>query len=770
VGDAAEFRGVIGRYRSDSEPWWPSPPSPPPGAPNLVTVVLDDVGFAQLGCYGSDIETPTIDRLAAGGLRYRNFHTTALCSPTRACLLTGRNHHSVGVGRVTDLATGFPGYDGRIPASAGMLPEMVVPHGYAAYAVGKWHLTPDEDSHLGGSRATWPLGRGFERFYGFFGGETNQFEPALTHDNHRVAPPRTPAEGYHLSEDLADRAIEMVADLRHVQPDQPFVLHLAFGACHSPHQAPQRWLDRYRGRFDQGWDRWRAATLERQHRLGVVDPDVELSPRPDWVPAWDSLEPDERRLFARYMECFAATLSHADEQLGRVVDFLDRTGDLDRTLLMVLSDNGASSEGGVTGSINDVRPWNLADRPVDEALDRIDELGGPWLHNNYPWGWTVAGNTPFRRWKREVHEGGTCDPLVVHWPAGIEARGEVRGQYVHAVDLLPTALEAAGIAAPATIGGVAQKPIEGVSIITTFGSADAPEVRGTQYYEMLGCRALYHEGWKAVTYISMMKGETASDDDRWELYDVRADPTEGNDLAAAEPERLAAMVERWWAEAEAHQVLPVDSMPFFEAMAREPVSPARARYRYWPGSGPVHEAGAVDVRCRSHEVVVDLTVPDGGDADGLDADGVLVCQGSGFGGWALWLAGGRLHYAHNHVSMTTSRVRSDVVVPPGRHRLGVRYDHGRAGTDGTAAPDGGIATLLVDGAEDASVAIPRFTLTRWSICGDGLSVGRSMALPVVRDWSSPFAFGGTIHEVTIDVDGGPGGDGEARAEQAMRAP
>ena len=766
LGDPQDFGGTIARYRADAEAWWPEPARPAAGAPNLVTVVLDDVGFAQLGCYGSDIETPNLDRLAEHGLRYRNFHTTALCSPTRACLLTGRNHHSVGIGRVTDLATGFPGYDGRIPPSAGMLPELVVPHGYAAYAVGKWHVTPDEDLHLGAPRSTWPLGRGFERFYGFFGGETNQFEPALTYDNHRVAPPRSAADGYHLSEDLADRAIEFVADLRHVQPDQRFALHLAFGACHSPHQAPDRWREHYRGRFDHGWDRWRTETLGRQHALGVVRGDVELSPRPDWVPPWDSLAPDEQRLYARYMECFAAMLSHADEQLGRVVDFLARTGDLDDTLLMVLSDNGASSEGGPTGSINDIRPWNLADRPVAEALERIEEIGGPRIHNNYPWGWTVAGNSPFRRWKREVHEGGVRDPLIVHWPAGIAARGEVRDQYVHVIDLLPTMLDAAGIAAPATIAGVDQQPIHGTSIRSTFDAPDAAEVRTTQYYEMLGCRAIYHEGWKAVTYISMMAGETVSDDDRWELYDVVADPIECDDRAAAEPERLASMVERWWAEAEANHVPPLDSMPFFEAMARDPVTPERSRYRYWPGTGPVAESGAVDVRCRSHQIVVDVTIPD----DAAGTAGVLVCQGSGFGGWALWVVGGRLHYAHNHVSMTTSQVASDHVLAPGRHQVGVRYDHGTAvHPDGTAVPDGGVATLVVDGVDHESVTIPRFTLTRWSICGDGLTVGRSLALPVVTDWDSPFPFTGTIHEVAIDVDGPPVVDVEARAEQAMRA-
>ena len=755
MGEAAPFEGVIGRYRADAEAWWPPSTRPPDGAPNVVMIVLDDVGFAQLGCFGSDLATPRLDALAGDGLRYSNFHTTALCSPTRACLLTGRNHHSVGMGRITDLATGFPGYDARIPRSAGMLPEMLVPHGYAAYAVGKWHLTPEEDMHLGASRSTWPLGRGFERFYGFFSGETNQFEPSLTYDNHRAAPPRSAADDYHLSEDLADRAIEFVADLRHVEPTQPFLLYLAMGACHSPHQAPRSWIDRYRGHFDRGWDVSRVETLERQHRAGLLPEGVELSPRPDWVPAWDSLGDDERRLYARYMECFAAMLSHADAQIGRVLDFIAGLGELDDTLVMVLSDNGASSEGGPTGSINDARPWNMAERPVAEALAHIDEIGGPRIHNNYPWGWTVAGNTPFRRWKREVHEGGVCDPLIVHWPAGFTARGEVRRQYVHAIDLLPTILRAVGVAPPAEIGGVTQGPIEGVDIGSTFASADAPEVRTTQYFEMFGCRALYHEGWKAVTHVSMLDGETASDADRWELYDVRGDPAETHDLADAEPVRLQAMVDRWWVEAEQYQVLPVDSAPFFEAISREPVTPARGRYVYWPGTGPVDEAAAVNVRCRTHRVTVEVDIPDTG------AEGVLVTQGSGHGGWALWVADGRLAYAHNFVALEESRVVSDVPLTAGRHELGVRYDHGTG--------LGGVATLLVDDMAVGSVDVPRFTLTRWSICGDGLTIGYSMALPVVADYASPFPFTGTLHRVVIDVEGETVIDIRARAEQAMRA-
>src|SRR2546430_470953 len=415
MSEWAEFGGVIGRYRNESTPWWPDPVRAPAGAPNVLVVLLDDVGFAQLGCFGSDIATPTFDRLAANGLRYTNFHTTALCSPTRACVLTGRNHHKVGMGRITDLATGFPGHHARMGKDHGFLSEVLGPLGYGAYAVGKWLLTRDDERHLGASRARWRLQRGFDRFYGFFGGETHQFAPSLVHDSHRVAPPRSWEDGYHLSEDIADRAIEFVADLDAVDPDKPFFLYLCTGACHSPHHAPAEWIERYRGHFDAGWDAWREATFTRQQELGVLPEGTELSPRPEWVPAWDSLPPDEQRVAARYMECFAAFLSHADQPVGRVLDFLAEIGRLDDTLVFALSDNGASSEGGKHGSINDARPWNLAGRPVDEAVARIDEIGGPRAPNNYPRGWTAAGKTPIRRWKGEGQEGGGARPRIRSW-------------------------------------------------------------------------------------------------------------------------------------------------------------------------------------------------------------------------------------------------------------------------------------------------------------------------------------------------------------------
>jgi arylsulfatase len=751
-----EFRGTIGRYRSESEPWWPEPVRPPAGAPNVLVVLLDDVGFGQLGCFGSEIETPNLDRLAAGGLRYTNFHTTALCSPTRACVLTGRNHHRVGMGRITDLATGFPGYNARIGPEHGFLSEMLVPHGYAAYAVGKWHLTPDDEHHLGASRARWPLGRGFERYYGFFGGETHQFAPSLISDQHRVPAPRSWEDGYHLSEDLADHAIEFLTDLRHAEPEKPFFLYLCTGACHSPHQSPPEWIARYRGRFDAGWDAAREAVLARQVAGGVVPPGTELSPRPEWVPAWDALPANQQRVFARFQECFAGFLSHADHHIGRVLDFLAETGDVGNTLVMVLSDNGASSEGGPTGSVNDARPWNLAARDADEAIDRIDELGGPTLHNNYPWGWTVAGNTPFRRWKREVHEGGVADPLIVSWPARITDAGEVRRQYVHAIDLLPTVLDVVGIEAPAEIGGVAQSALDGVSFAATFTDVNAPATRDTQYYEMLGCRALYHRGRKVVVYHPIADQTLSFDDDRWELYDVVADPTECHDLADERPELLREMIERWWAEAERNHVLPLDNAPFDQLFGEERPAPgARRRYVYYPFGGPVTEEAAVNVRNRTHTITAEVSIPDAG------AEGVLLAQGSIFGGYALFVRDGRLQYVHNFVGLELHRVTSAVDVPAGAHTLAFRFTK--------TAEHAGTGTLYLDGEPVGEAPIPRFTPTRFSITGEGLCCGFDTGMPVVDEYRPPFRFSGTLHRVVVDVDGEPYVDPKAEADLSVRS-
>ncbi|MBI2169932.1 MAG: arylsulfatase [Actinobacteria bacterium] len=755
------FEGRIGRYWWDAEPWWPNPVRPPEGAPNILIVVLDDVGFAQVGCFGSDIATPNLDALAAAGLRYTNFHTTALCSPTRACVLTGRNHHTCGMGRIIELAAGFPGYHARIPRSCGFLPEMLTPHGYAAWAVGKWHLTPEDETHLGATRERWPLGRGFERYYGFInGGETHQFAPELVYDNHFVDPPRSIEEGYHLTEDLVDKAVEFVSDLRQVDPAKPFLLWFATGACHSPHHAPPEWIERYAGAFDDGWDAWRERTFARQVAEGIVPAHTELSPRPDWVPAWADLPEGTRRLYARYMEAFAGYLSHTDHHLGRLLDFLAGTGELDNTMVMVLSDNGASSEGGPTGSINDVRLWNGLPRTVEEALDRIGEIGGPRAHNNYPWGWTVAGNTPFRRWKRETHEGGVADPLIVSWPARMAGAGGDRGdglrrQYVHAIDLAPTILEAIGIEPPAEIRGVRQVPAEGTSFLRSLTDPAAPEHHVTQYYEMFGCQAIYHDGWKAVTYHPIQDDKPGLDRAEWELYDLRADPSECHDLASEQPERLAEMVELWWREAEAHDVLPLDNRPFSEFIFDRPDGlAARDRYVYRPGGGMVPEFVAVNVRNRWHRVTAEIDVPEGG------VEGVILAQGSYLGGWAFYVVDSTLRYVHNLSGLEEHRVASPQPLAPGHHVVGFQF---RPGDHGSGEVD-----LVVDGEVVGSGSIPRFTWTRFSLTGHGLTCGRGLAPAVSDEFVAPFRFTGGLSEVVVEVE--PRGElTEAEAEAEAQA-
>ena len=735
------FGGVIGRYHDESTPSWPEPQRAPQGAPNVVIVVLDDVGFAQLGCFGSDIATPNLDRLAAEGLQYTNFHTTALCSPTRSCVLTGRNHHSNGMGRVIEIASGYPGYNSRIPFANGFLSEMLVEIGYSAYAIGKWHLTPEDECHAGASRARWPLGRGFERFYGFMSGETHQFVPNLIDDNHLTTPPYGPDEGYHLTTDLVDRAVSCVRDLRASDPDKPFFLYFATGACHSPHQSPKAWIERYHGAFDDGWDRWREETARRQTQMGVLPGGTELSPRPDWVPPWDALSADERRLYARFMEAFAAFLSHTDHEIGRLVDYLRRTGDLDNTMLFVLSDNGASSEGGPTGSINDVRPWNGVTTTVEEPLAHIDEIGGPRWHNNYPWGWTVAGNTPFRRWKREVHEGGVADPLIVHWPNGTAEPG-FRRQYVHAIDLVPTVLEAVGIEPPEEIRGVAQRPIEGTSFLGSISDATWPDAHTTQYYEMFGCRALYHEGWKAVTYHPIMQTEPGIDADEWELYHVATDPSECHDLAAQEPARLSAMIDRWWVEAGRYQVLPLDPRPLPALVHERPLSVApRQRYDYYQDAAQVPELVAVNVKNRTHRMVAEVTIPDGG------AEGVLLSQGSLLGGWCFYLDGGALHYVHNRAATAPDHLRGEVHLAPGPHTLAFEY--------AKLGEHRGRARLLADRDVVAEGTIEFFTPGRFSVTGAGVTCGYSNGLPVIDEISPPFRFSGSIDSLFVEVDGEP---------------
>jgi len=747
------FSGVVGESWHDSTPWWPPRPEAPDGAPNILVIVLDDVGYAQLGCYGSDIATPNIDRLADRGVRLANFHTTALCSPTRACLLTGRNHHSVGMGRVADLAMGYPGYTGEIGRQHGFLPEILGAQGYVPYAVGKWHLTPEDETHMAASRATWPVHRGFQRWYGFHGGETHQFVPALFQDNHTVEAPARVDGDYHLSEDLADRAITYLGDLRSVSATTPFLLYFALGACHSPHHAPRPWIDRYAGQFDDGWDAWRERTFARQVATGLVPSGTTLSPRPGWVPAWDDLPAEEQRVAARFMECFAGYLSHADAQIGRVLSFVAQDLDEeDDTIVVLLSDNGASAEGGSRGSINDARLWNGMAAGRKELQARIDELGGPTAHNNYPWGWTMAGNTPFKRWKREVHEGGVADPCIVSWPARLAPHaGQIRHHYAHAIDVLPTVLDLAGIDVPTHIEGVEQSPIEGVSFAAWLHDASTPPTRTTQYFEMLGSRAIYHDGYKAVTFHPLARmyddgldPDAPFSDDRWELYDVRNDFAECNDLADAEPSRLAELVALWSHEAAAHHVLPLDNRPLAALLdpRPNPLNRPRDRYRYFPDTAPVPESVAVNVRNRSHAITIEIDTP-AGDVP----HGVLLAQGSVLGGWTLYLIDGSLRYVHNLANATSTRVTADRPVGAGRHRLGFEF--------AKTAEFTGTAGLFIDDEPVGEADIPLFTPARFSITGSGLTCGYEVGPAISIDYVAPHRLNAAIVRAHVDVSGTP---------------
>jgi arylsulfatase A-like enzyme len=747
----AEFGGRIGDDWRDSEPWWPPVPHPPDGAPNVVLVVLDDVGFAQLGCYGSDIATPVMDGLAATGIRLANFHTTALCSPTRACLLTGRNHHRNGLGRVADLAIGFPGYWGSPPKENGFLGEILRARGYASYAVGKWHLSPEDETHMGAPRSTWPLGRGFDRWYGFHGGETHQFAPALYHDNHSVRPPTSVEDGYHLSEDLADRAIEFVSDLRAVDADQPFFLYFATGACHSPHHAPAQWIERYAGAFDEGWDVWRRRTLARQLELGIVPPGTVLSPRPSWVPAWETLDDHQRVVAARFMECFAGFLSHADHQLGRVIAMVEDLGELEDTVIMVVSDNGASAEGGPDGSINDVRLSNLDPAGPGEMYDRREEIGGPSSHNNYPWGWTMAGNTPFKRWKREVHQGGVADPCIVSWPARLSAdAGGIRHQFAHAIDVLPTVLELTGVSAPPEIDSVRQSSIDGTSFGYLLGpdGASAPERHHTQHFEMFGSRAIYHRGWKAVTfhpvgplYDDGLNPNASFDDDVWELYHVAEDLSESRDLAGEEPDRVAELVGLWWEQARQNQVLPLDNRVLWTLAHPKPDHRRpRDRYRYFPGGAPVPEQVAVNVRNRSHAITVDVSIP-----SGIVPEGALVALGCALGGWSFHVFEGRLRYVHNLYGKEHQIVVAESPLPSGDHTVSFEFEK----DEGL----GGDVRLACDGETVARGTLPRFTPSGFNGVGVGLTCGYEWGPAVGPGYLAPYPFTGLITEAIVETTG-----------------
>ena len=598
------FKGTVNIDIKDSVPDWEpfTQPIAPEGAPNVLYIVLDDVGFSAMEPYGGLIETPNIKRIADRGLKYTNFHTTALCSPTRSCLLTGRNHTTNGMGCITEATSGFPNANGHIPFECANLAEVLGERGWNTYIVGKWHLCAEDEMNLASSKRQWPLGRGFERYYGFLGGETNQWYPDLVYDNHPVAPPKSPEEGYHLTVDLTDKAIEFVQDAKAIAPDKPFFLYYCPGAAHAPHHVSQEWADKYKGVFDMGYEAYRELVFERQKKLGIVAEGAELSPidpyadttshdgkpwsQGDRVRPWDSLSDDEKRLFCRMAEVYAGFLSHADHELGRLLDYLEHSDQLDNTIIVLVSDNGASGEGGPDGSVNENKFFNGIPDSIEENLEYLDQLGSTGTYNHYPTGWAWAFNTPFKMWKRYAnYEGGTADPLIVSWPAGIEATGEIRRQYNHAIDIVPTLFSCLGVELPDVVNGYTQKPLEGVSFESSFADPDAAS-KETQFYSMLGTRAIWHKGWKAATAVPAAP-ESWGDfhQQRWELFDTEADPSECHDLAAEQPVKLQELIALWWTEAGTHQALPLESRGAIEILGTErpQLSSPRTRYCLLPG-------------------------------------------------------------------------------------------------------------------------------------------------------------------------------------------
>ncbi|MGB3412985.1 MAG: arylsulfatase [Microthrixaceae bacterium] len=746
-----QFGGRVERYEADSEPWWPTPPHPGDDAPDVVVILLDDTGFAHLGCFGSDLNTPNLDRLAEGGLRYTNFHATPLCSPSRAALLTGRNHHEVGMRALANFDSGYSHMTGHISRNATTMAEVLSDEGYATFAVGKWHLCPMEQASAAGPFDHWPCQRGFDRFYGFLEGETDQFHPELVADNHMVDPPTTAEEGYHLTEDLVDRASRMIHDTVSVRPDRPFFMYFALGAMHAPHQAPKEYLEKYRGKFDEGWDVARRAWFDRQITMGLLPPETELAPRNPGVEEWDSLPENQKMLAARLQEAFAAFLDHTDAQLGRLIETLDELGRLDNTVIMVLSDNGASQEGGPFGVLHEMKFFNFLVETPDEAVERLDDIGGPHSHSNYPWGWAQAGNAPFKWYKQNTHEGGVHVPLIVHWPDGIGEQGGIRDQFHHINDLAPTIYEVAGVSPPSSYRGVEQTPVSGTSLKYSFDSPDQATRKKVQYFEMMGHRGIYADGWKAVTHHQF---GSPFENDVWELYHIDADRSECKDLAADNPEKLAEMIDLWWSEAARNNVLPLDdrTIELFGARFREhSPHPTDRRYVLRPPMTrlPAQVSPAIGGRSWALRASMTRTAGQGG---------VVYAVGTENSGISLFVANDRLVFDYNcfgdHHVATSERL------PAGDQVLGVDFIRDGAGaratlvvmsSDTAGDDDQGEDGPGEDGAGEDGPGSIEIPFAMHIMSSTGASIGEDHGSQVSPLYSGPNTFDGKLDSVEIQL-------------------
>jgi arylsulfatase len=751
------FRGVIKEDVRDSVPDWApyTLPQAPEGAPNILVVLYDDTGLAAWSPYGGRINMPTMDRLAQNGLTYTQWHTTALCSPTRSTFLTGRNHHLNRVASIMEGTDGFPGAAGRLPAECATIGQVLQENGFSTFWLGKNHNVPEEDNAGGGSRSEWPLSKGFDRFYGFLGGETNNWYPDLVEDNHFIEQPYTPEEGYHLSKDLADQAIKMLRDQQSSNPSKPWFMWFCPGANHAPHHAPDEYIAKYQGAFDDGYEAYREWVLERMKEKGILPEDTMLTPiNPlpdevaldnDAVRPWDELNDQEKALFSRMAEVYAGFSEYTDAQIGRIIDYLEETGQLDNTIVFYCADNGASGEGSPNGSVNENKFFNSYPDSLDENLKLLDRLGSPDTYNHYPTGWATAFSTPFPMFKRYAQfSGGTCDPLVIHWPKGIRAKGELRHQYHHSTDIVPTILEAIGLEMPAVYRGVEQHPLSGVSMTYSFDSADAPTTKQTQYYAMLGTRGIWHEGWKASALHAPISGRGRFDEDVWELYHVDVDRSESTNLAAEHPEKLQQLRELFHTEAVANLVYPLDDRGPRELLTieRPQSEPRRNRYVYYPDATAVPESVAVNVRGRSYKIAADVVVESG-------TEGVIFAHGSRFGGHTLFVKDGKLHYVYNFLGIPPEQhFVSDAALTAGPHTLGVDFVRESAGEYGESV---GTLKLYVD--EQIVAEGPmKAQIGKFTLCGDGLCVGYDSADAVSSEYANPFPFtGGKLLGVAVDV-------------------
>ena len=744
------FKGTIGKTYKDSKADFPKPLQAPAGAPNVLIVLLDDVGFGHAGTFGGAVATPTLDRLAKNGLRYNRFHTTALCSPTRAALLTGRNHHSVGTGVIIELGTGYPGYTGVVPNTAAGLPEILRQNGYSTAAFGKWHNTPDNEISPAGPFDRWPTGKtwGFEYFYGFMNGETHQYYPVLYRNTTPVAQPKTPEDGYHVTEDLVDDAIGWMNQVNATSPKKPWFMYFSTGGIHGPHHTPKAYREKYKGRFDAGWDAYREETFARQKQMGVIPANTKLTPRPKELPAWDDQPDNAKRVYRRLMENYSGFLEHTDAEVGRLLAAVEKTGKLDDTLIFyIVGDNGASGEGGLEGTVNELASLNGIQLGLAGLEAKFEEIGGPETEPHVPSAWAWAANTPFQ-WTKQVasHFGGTRNGLVVHWPRGIAARGEMRSQFHHIIDVAPTVLDAAHITKPQIVNGVKQKPIEGVSMRYSFNDDRAKSHRTTQYFEMFGNRGIYKDGWMATTRHGRLPWQTGGggtgsfESDPWELYHVDEDFSQADNLAARYPDKVKALQAAFLVEAKKYNVLPLDDRMaerFAAGLRPNPLAGLK-KFTYGPGVTGLSESAVLDTHAVPFSVTADVEV---GDAGG---EGVLAAIGGITSGWSLYIKDGKPTFYYNFFEVDHARIQSSESLPKGKSSVRMEFTPVEPGPGKPAD-----VKLFVDGKETGSGRVEKTVPFRYSV--EPFDIGRDTVSAVSKDYTVPFAFNGRIDHVTIEL-------------------